>query len=102
MRGLLTTALGRYRLMAYVVGVGLLILVLVGIPLQVAGSDAVVAVVGPLHGFLFIVYLAAALELAYRARWSLLKTVLVMVAGTVPFLSFVVERRVTREAAARV
>ena len=42
-----------------------------------------------------MVYLIAAFMLAIRARWSLLKTVLVMAAGTIPLMSFVAERRVT-------
>src|ERR1022692_3688956 len=48
----------RYRAMAYVVGVGLLVLVGVGVPLQyLANEPAVVSVAGPIHGFLYIVYL---------------------------------------------
>ncbi|MGE5764421.1 MAG: DUF3817 domain-containing protein, partial [Mycobacterium leprae] len=46
-------ALTRYRVLAYVVGVWLLLLVLVAMPLKyVGGNDALVAVVGPIHGFL--------------------------------------------------
>jgi integral membrane protein len=56
----------------------------------------VVAVLGPLHGFLYIVYLLNAVDLAFRCRWPLLRTVLVMLAGTSPFLSFVAGRKVSR------
>jgi integral membrane protein len=91
-----------YRVLAYVVGVGLIVLVLVGVPLKyLADSPGVVAVVGPLHGFLYMVYLLATVNLAFRARWSPVKTVLVMLAGTIPFLSFVAERKVTADEAAR-
>jgi integral membrane protein len=92
-----SAALARYRIIAYVVGVGLVVLVLIGVPLKYAGgNDSVVAVVGPLHGVLFIGYLIATADLAVRCRWSLLRTGLVMLAGTVPFMSFVAERDVTR------
>jgi integral membrane protein len=85
-------ALKRYRIMADIVGVGLIVLVFVGIPLQYgAGTKAVVAVVGPLHGFAYIVYLAAAYDLARRSRWTLLQLVAVVVAGFVPGLAFVAE-----------
>ena len=91
-----------YRVLAYVVGVGLIILVLVGVPLKyLADSPDVVAVVGPMHGFLYMVYLLATVNLAFRARWSPVKTVLVMLAGTIPFLSFVAERKVTAGEMAR-
>jgi integral membrane protein len=87
-----------YRVLAYTVGVGLVILVLIGVPLKyLADQDGVVAVVGPLHGFLYMVYLVATVNLAFRARWSPVKTVLVMLAGTVPFVSFVAERKVTAD-----
>jgi integral membrane protein len=86
-------ALLRYRIVAYVVGVGLIVLVLIGVPLKYAANfDGVVAVVGPLHGFLYIVYLLLTLDLARRIRLNPLVTVLVMLAGTIPFLSFVGER----------
>jgi integral membrane protein len=89
-------ALVRYRVIAWVVGVGLITLVLVGVPLKyLAGQQTVVEVVGPLHGFLYMGYLALAIDLAFRARWSLRGTLLVLLAGTVPFLSFVAERIVT-------
>lgn len=91
-------ALTRYRVIAYVVGVGLVVLVCVGVPLKyLADNASVVAVVGPAHGFLYIVYLLAVADLSLRVRWNPVKTVLVMLAGTIPFLSFVAERLVTRE-----
>jgi integral membrane protein len=93
----MASALLRYRVIAWVVGVGLVVLVLIGVPLKYAADQpAVVAVVGPIHGFLYIGYLLASLDLAIRGRWPLRRTVLVMLAGTVPFLSFVAERVVTR------
>ncbi|HET9691256.1 MAG TPA: DUF3817 domain-containing protein [Acidimicrobiales bacterium] len=88
-------ALARYRLMAYVVGVGLALLVFVAIPLQIAGHPALEHVVGALHGVLYIVYLVAALDLARRARFTLLQMAAMVGAGLLPVLAFVIERRVT-------
>ncbi len=91
-------ALRFFRVMAYVVGIGLLVLVLVAMPLKyLADSETVIGIVGPLHGFLYMVYLVATVGLAFRARWTPVRTVLVMLAGTVPFVSFVVERKVTEQ-----
>jgi integral membrane protein len=90
------SALLRYQVIAYVVGVGLIILVLVGVPLQVwANNESVVKIVGPLHGALYVIYLLLTLDLARRVRLNPVVAVLVMVAGTIPFLSFVAERKVT-------
>jgi integral membrane protein len=94
---LLRSPLLRYRFMAYLVGVGLVILVCIGVPLRyAAGVSAVVQVVGPLHGFLYIVYVLVALDMAWRYRIGLVWTAAAVLAGTVPFMSFVVERLLTR------
>jgi integral membrane protein len=90
------TALGRYRVMAVVVGVMLLVLVAVAIPLKyAAGVPEVSAIVSPVHGLLYIVYLVTAFDLALKARFTAKGTILVLLAGVVPFVSFVAERRVT-------
>jgi integral membrane protein len=92
----MTAALLRYRVAAYVVGVFLLVLAFVAMPMKYLGdNDLLVAIVGPLHGFLYMVYLALAFDLAIRAKWPLTRTVLVLLAGTIPVLSFVAERKVT-------
>jgi integral membrane protein len=83
--------------MAIVVGIGLILLVFVGIPLQVWADDhAVVDVVGPVHGFLYIVYLVTAADLVRRVGWPVVRLVWMALAGVIPFGAFVEERRVTR------
>jgi integral membrane protein len=89
-------ALTRYRIIAWIVGVVLIALVVVGMPLKYLGdNDAVVAGIGPGHGFLFMIYLVATFDLGRRAGWPLSRMLLVMLAGTIPFLSFWAERKVT-------
>lgn len=96
-------ALLRYRVMAWVVGVFLLALVLVAMPLKYFGdSPGAVEILGPIHGWLYALYLIIAVDLAIRSKWSAKGTVLVLLAGTIPFVSFVAERIVTRRAAAGV
>ena len=92
----MNAALIRYRIIAYIVGVVLLILVGVAMPMKYIGDDpSLVETVGPIHGFLYVVYLVLGFDLARRARWSMRRTLLVLLAGTVPFLSFVAERKAT-------
>jgi integral membrane protein len=91
------SALTRYRVIAYIVGVVLIVLVVVGMPLKyLADQPVIVETVGPAHGFLYIVYLVAVFDLARRAHWPIGRMVLVMLAGTIPFVSFYAERVVTR------
>lgn len=88
-------ALARFRVIAYVVGVGLLALCVAMILDRGFDQGQYMSIIGPVHGFLYIVYLLAIVDLALKARWSMKGAVLVMLAGVVPFLSFFAERRVT-------
>ena len=88
-------ALARFRVLAYIVGVGLLALCAAMVLKYAFDSDQYVAIIGPVHGFLYIVYLLTVVDLALKARWSVKGAILVMLAGVVPLLSFLVERRVT-------
>jgi len=92
----LKPALTRYRVIAWIVGVLLIVLTAGTILKYTTDNETIVAIVGPAHGFLYMAYLVLAADLARRARWRLGFTVLVLLAGTVPFLSFVAERVVTR------
>ena len=85
----------RYRVMAYVTAVLLIVLVFVGLPLQAAGHSGVAHVVGTAHGFLFIVYLLVAFELTRKMRIPIVRTFMVLLAGTVPFGAIVAERKLT-------
>lgn len=90
-------ALTRYRVLAYTSAVLLIVLVFVGVPLQVWGHDPWVArIVGTAHGYLYIVYLGVAFDFTRRLRVRLLRMVLVLLAGTIPFCAIVAERLLTR------
>ena len=91
-------ALTRYRVMAWVTGVTLIVLV-IGMLLKYIGDDPSMAeLVAMPHGFLYIVYVVTVLTLAYQARWRASRTILVLLAGTIPFASFVAERKVVADA----
>ena len=91
-------ALTRYRFMANVVGVLLIALIVVAVPLKYfADMPTPVLILGTAHGWLYFLFFLSAIDLALRARWSLKGTVLTVLAGTVPFLSFYAERTATRK-----
>jgi hypothetical protein len=54
-------------------------------------------IVAPLHGYLYLVYLAVAADLARRARWGIGRILLVVCSGFVPFLAFIIEHRVYQQ-----
>ena len=94
----IAAALQRYRVMANVVGVLLIALICVAVPLKyLADIPEPVVVLGTAHGWLYALFFLSAVDLALRAKWSIKGAVLTVLAGTVPFLSFVAEHTVTRK-----
>lgn len=94
-------ALLRFRVIAWIVGVFLLVLT-VGILLRYTDlfgyrTDVVSRTVSPVHGFGYMLYLATGIDLASRRHWRLTTTLGVLLAGTIPFLSFWAERRVSAD-----
>jgi integral membrane protein len=94
MRGALT----RYRVMAFIVGTALICLTIV-IIFQAFGDHVKLAeeIVAPIHGYLYLIYLVAAADLARRAHWKLGRILIVVAAGFVPTLAFIVEHRVYQQ-----
>jgi len=96
-----------YKVLAYVTGIVLAVMTVVGLPLKylVDGTSAgildVISYGWIAHGWLFMSYVLVTLWLGYVRRWSLLKMALVCVAGTIPFAVFFAERRVVRDEEAR-
>ena len=86
-----------YRVMAYITGVLIIVVCFVGIPLQVAADNTVIAnQVGTVHGFLYIVYVIVAYILAQKLKMKFWPTILLLLAGTIPILTFFVERWMNR------
>ena len=95
----LTLAVRAYRTMAYVTGTVLIVLCFAGIPLQVfANNLVIVKYVGTAHGILYMIYVVIAFAMTRMVRMKVASagTVIVLLAGTIPVLTFVVERWVTR------
>lgn len=96
-------ALLRYRVMAYVVGVLLVVLVLIGMPLKYfADNGIVVTLTGVPHGWLYMVLIITAYDLGRRVHWPWGRLILIALAGTVPFLSFVAEHYARKDVQARI
>lgn len=91
-------ALTRYRVMAWIVGSLLVLLVAVAMPLKyIWGMDGMVQVVGVIHGWLYMVLLITAYDIGRRVAWTWKQLILIALAGTVPFLSFVAEHYATKD-----
>jgi integral membrane protein len=91
-------ALLRYRIVALIVSVLLVVLFGIGLPLHFAGNhNAVDAIVGTAHGvFFYPLYVLLTLDLTRRVRMTPVQLVLTVAAGTIPVASFYAERRTTQ------
>ncbi|SNS77711.1 integral membrane protein [Actinacidiphila glaucinigra] len=96
------SVLTRYRTLAYVTGV-LLVLLTIGVigkyVLEIDGAAGFTKVVSIAHGWLYVLYLVFAFDLGSKAKWPLGKLAWVLLAGTIPTAAFFVERKVRREVA---
>ncbi len=115
------SALSFYRVLAYATGVMLLLVVIEMVAKYgfgseiVAGGGAVIqflpevvaetaggfnlsTAVLIVHGWLYVVYLIADFRLWQLMRWPFGRFILIALGGVVPLLSFVVEKRIHRQA----
>ncbi|WP_245991119.1 DUF3817 domain-containing protein [Bogoriella caseilytica] len=93
------TAFRFYRALAFVTGVMLLILVVEMIIKYVIRWEEVVPYIEWVpfaHGWIYVIYLAAVFNLWSVMRWPFKRIVFLVLAGVVPVLSFVMERRASQ------
>ena len=96
-----TAVLTRFRLMAILCGVNLLLLIFGYMPAKYL-FDAIetnkwLISIPIAHGYLYIVYILTALQIGVQRKMSLVKILALIAAGTLPFASFVAERRIVKK-----
>ncbi|MEO3784834.1 DUF3817 domain-containing protein [Actinocorallia sp. B10E7] len=92
-------AINRYRIFATIVGVMLILVCFVGLPIRlITGNETPSAIISPVHGLLYMVYLVISFDLYTKAQWPLKKMAIMVSAGLIPFLAFFVERKIVSEA----
>lgn len=95
---MLRTPIGRLRAIAFIEGVSYLVLLCVAMPLKYfAGLPSAVKAVGWAHGVLFVLYLLALAEVAFKHRWPPGRILVAFVASLIPFGTFVLDRQLRRE-----
>ncbi len=93
--------LRRMRTVSLLEGSTLLLLVLVAVPLKhLAGYPVATAVMGPIHGMAFLVYVWMLIQTVSGGGWSRSETARMVAAAFIPFGAFVNERTLARRQAA--
>lgn len=93
-------ALKRFRIMAFVTGT-VLLAGTIALIIKESGAPHMEPWTGFLwlgHGYCYLVYVITVAVLGVRLKWPLARFAVVMLAGTIPTMSFVAEHFVTRAA----
>ena len=96
-----TGALTRFRLLAVLCGVNLLLLVFVFMPakyiFKALDENGWILFIPITHGYLYIVYILTVLQIGVQKRMKFLTIIALIAAGTLPVASFIAERRITKK-----
>ena len=96
MSTLLSTSIGRLRIVGYLEATTLLLLVFLAVPLKYGfGYESLTAMIGPLHGALFLLFVINTWTVSLEQRWKFSDTTWkVLLACIIPFGTFYVDRTI--------
>lgn len=94
-------ALLGYRVMAWTTGLWLIALCYEMVLKYIVKVDDPPSWIGIVHGWVYFVYLLFTANLAVKVRWPIIKTVGVLLAGTIPLLGIIVEHFQTKHLKAK-
>lgn len=96
MKKYFNSSLGRLRLLAFLEGTSLLILVFVSMPLKyIYGITTISTVLGPIHGILFLLFIFNTISVGTEYNWRFKKTTWkVLIACIIPFGTFYIDNKI--------
>lgn len=92
------TSIRLFKIIALAEAASYLLLLGASVAKRTLDMPELVTVMGPIHGILFLTYVALALYVRETLRWTGWTTVMVIVAAVVPLGGLIVERRIPDEA----
>ncbi|OBJ74405.1 DUF3817 domain-containing protein [Mycobacterium sp. 1274756.6] len=95
------TALLGYRVLAWATGLWLIALCYEMVLKYIVQVENPPTWIGVVHGWVYFVYLLSTLNLATKVRWPVVKTLGILVSGTIPLLGIIVEHFQTKTVKAR-
>jgi integral membrane protein len=96
MQSLFKTKIGRLRILGFLEGISLLLLLFIAVPLKYGSNDATfVKTLGPIHGALFLLFILNTLSVGVEQKWEFSKiTWKVIVACFIPFGTFYIDKKI--------
>ncbi|HZY79544.1 MAG TPA: DUF3817 domain-containing protein [Cyclobacteriaceae bacterium] len=98
MKKFIIDPIGRLRLLGFLEGTSFIVLMLIAVPLKHAiGNPALVKMLGPIHGALFLLFVFQTITIALEQGWSFqTRTWKVLAASLIPFGTFYIDRTVLK------
>lgn len=91
------TPIGKFRLMGYLEGLSLLVLLFIAMPLKYfADFPEAVTFVGTLHGFFFIMYVITIAYVTFKIRWSFIWITSAFAVAFIPFGNLVLDAKLRK------
>lgn len=98
MKHLLKTKIGQLRIIGFLEGISLLVLVFVAAPLKhFFGNPIVSQTLGPIHGCLFLLFVFFSISVGIEQNWKFKTTTWkVLVACLIPFGTFYIDHKILK------
>ncbi|NLR79505.1 DUF3817 domain-containing protein [Chitinophaga eiseniae] len=96
MKDLFRTKIGRLRVIGYLEGISLLVLVFIAVPMKYYfGNPSLSKALGPIHGAIFLLFLFNTLSVGVEQNWKFKTTTWrVILACFIPFGTFYIDSRI--------
>jgi integral membrane protein len=98
MLDLLKTGIGRFRLLSFMEGTSLLLILFVSMPLKYGmGIEEPNKVIGMAHGLLFMLYVLAVIQNKITRDWSYKTMFIALAVSIIPFGTFWADKKLFKD-----
>jgi len=91
---LFKTKIGRLRIMGFLEGLSLLVLVFIALPLKYGyNNESLTKMMGPVHGALFLLFILNTVSAAIEQKWNFKTTATIVASCFIPFGTFYIDNK---------
>jgi integral membrane protein len=96
MKKFISTSIGRLRILGYLEGISLLLMLIVAVPLKYGmGDPTLTKIMGPVHGVLFLLFIFNTISVGTEYNWQFKRTTWkVILACFIPFGTFYIDKTI--------
>lgn len=96
MTHLFKTKIGRLRIIGFLEGISLLVLIFVAVPMKhYLGNATLTKTLGPIHGAIFLLFVFNVVSVGIEQRWKFKTTTWkVLLACVIPFGTFYIDNKI--------